>query len=105
VVSLWNVNDRATAELMTRFYRGLIEHSLPPSSALRCAQLSMRRQEEWSSPYFWAPFVFQGDWSLLSAASDPSIGKQAVNSPPPPIPDTDFPPPEQDEVPSCPDLI
>jgi CHAT domain-containing protein/tetratricopeptide (TPR) repeat protein len=105
VVSLWNVNDRATAELMTRFYKGLIEHSLPPSSALRCAQLSMRRQEEWSSPYVWAPFIFQGDWSPLSAAGsgDPSIGKEAVNSPPPPIPDTDFPPPGQDDVPVCPD--
>lgn len=104
VVSLWNVNDHATAELMTRFYRGLIKKGLPPSSALRCAQLSMRNKPEWSSPYFWAPFTFQGDWQTRSGTGEPPIEKQAAPSHPPPLPDVDFPPPGSEGVPPCPDL-
>lgn len=104
VVSLWNVNDRATAELMARFYRALIEKQLPPSSALRCAQLSLRRKPEWSSPYFWAPFIFQGDWQTRSGSGEPPLEKQVATSHPPPAPDVDFPPPGSEGVPSCPDL-
>lgn len=104
VVSLWNVNDKATSELMTRFYRALIEKGLPPSSALRCAQLSMRRRPEWSSPYFWAPFIFQGDWQTRSGPGEPPIEKLAAPSYPPPIPDDDYPPPGSGGFPPCPDL-
>lgn len=104
VVSLWNVNDEATAELMTRFYRALIEKGLPPSSALRCAQLSMRRKPEWRSPYYWAPFIFQGDWQTRSGPGEPPIEKQVATSHPPPVSDVDFPPPGSEGVPPCPDL-
>ncbi len=62
LVSLWNVNYRSTAELMTRFYRGLLEEDLPPPEALRAAQLWMRRQERWRAPCYWASFVLQGEW-------------------------------------------
>ena len=44
VVSLWSVEDRSTAELMTRSYRGMIRDRLKPSTALRQAQLSMLRE-------------------------------------------------------------
>ncbi|HEX3531632.1 MAG TPA: CHAT domain-containing tetratricopeptide repeat protein [Thermoanaerobaculia bacterium] len=60
--SLWRVQDRATAELMTRFYRALLTNHLPPSAALRSAQLSMLRDRRWSLPYDWAGFVVYGDW-------------------------------------------
>ncbi len=62
VVSLWNVNDRATAELMERFYRRLLQQGHPPAAALREAQLAMLREEPWAPPYFWAGFVLQGEW-------------------------------------------
>ena len=62
VVSLWNVNDRATAELMTRFYRGMLRDGLPPARALRAAQLSMLDETEWQAPYYWAGFTLQGEW-------------------------------------------
>ncbi len=105
IVSLWNVNDQATSVLMTRFYRGMIIKGLPPSSALRCAQLSMRSQKEWSSPYYWAPFIFQGEWRTRNASGGPPIGTDAVPSKPPPVSDTDFPPPGTDDPPPpCPDL-
>ncbi len=62
VVSLWNVNDYATAELMKDFYRNLNRH-LPKDEALRQAKLAMLkgRRRESSHPYFWAPFVLVGE--------------------------------------------
>ena len=63
VASLWEVDDRATSELMVRFYRGMLgpKHLSPPT-ALRAAQLSLAHEARWASPYFWAPFLVQGEW-------------------------------------------
>jgi CHAT domain-containing protein len=63
VISLWSVDERASAELMAGFYRRSpgSEH-IPPAAALRAAQLEMRAQPRWRSPYFWAAFVLQGEW-------------------------------------------
>jgi len=62
VVSLWNVNDRATSELMGRFYRKMLKEGRPPAAALRSAQVEMWQQKAWQAPYYWAAFVLQGDW-------------------------------------------
>ncbi len=62
VASLWDVNDAATAELMSRFYRHLLKDKLPAAAALRAAQLSMAKEARWAAPYYWAGFVIQGDW-------------------------------------------
>ena len=62
LVSLWDVNDEATAELITRFYTRLLgADKVSPASALRAAQVSMARDKRWSSPYFWAGFTLQGE--------------------------------------------
>jgi len=62
VASLWQVDDLATAELMKRFYRGMLKDNLRPAAALRAAQLELMKQKRWSSPYFWSAFVIQGEW-------------------------------------------
>ncbi|HEY6307368.1 MAG TPA: CHAT domain-containing protein [Candidatus Angelobacter sp.] len=62
VASLWSVNDAGTAELMARFYRGVLRDKLPPASALRQAQAQMWKHPRWKSPYYWAAFQIQGDW-------------------------------------------
>jgi CHAT domain-containing protein len=62
LASLWNVNDSVTAELMKRFYHGLLVKGLPPSAALRAAQVEMWKRRPSRSPYYWAPFVLQGEW-------------------------------------------
>jgi CHAT domain-containing protein/Flp pilus assembly protein TadD len=62
LVSLWNVNDRVTVELMQRFYRGILVEGLSPAAALRVAQDAIRRQKQWQSPYYWAGFTLHGEW-------------------------------------------
>ena len=62
VASLWKVDDAATAELMTHFYKAMFEDDLPPAAALRSAKEAMRRQKHWRSPYYWSAFVLQGEY-------------------------------------------
>jgi CHAT domain-containing protein len=62
VASLWQVQDRATADLMARFYRALLVENQSPAAALRTAQIEILRQPRRRSPYFWAAFTHQGDW-------------------------------------------
>lgn len=62
VASLWNVDDVATAELMSGFYRGVLEQSVSPVEALRKAQLELMEQEGWEHPYYWGAFTLQGEW-------------------------------------------
>ena len=61
VVSLWNVQDASTAELMKQFYRHL-RAGKGKAEALRQAKLNMIRSDipAYRFPYFWAPFVLVG---------------------------------------------
>ncbi len=62
VASLWRVEDRATAELMARFYRSMSVDGMRPAAALRAAQTSILAQRGLGDPYYWGAFVLQGDW-------------------------------------------
>ncbi|WP_414515050.1 CHAT domain-containing protein, partial [Nostoc sp. PCC 9305] len=62
VVSLWSVNDEGTKELMSEFYRQMLQQGKSPTAALRAAQLYLWQQKEWKDPYFWAAFTVQGEW-------------------------------------------
>jgi CHAT domain-containing protein len=63
VASLWKVKDRATSELMKRFYQGLLgPERMSPAGALPQAQLSIWKERQWREPYYWAAFVLQGKW-------------------------------------------
>ncbi len=66
LVSLWDVDDRATAELMRRFYRGLLTRGESPAQALERAQQDLRSQPEWHAPHYWAGFVLEGNWKKRS---------------------------------------
>jgi CHAT domain-containing protein len=57
LLSLWDVHDRSTAELMEQFYRGFMP-SGDPAGSLRAAMLHLREQNP--HPYYWAPFVHVG---------------------------------------------
>jgi len=63
VVSLWDVDDKPTSELMVRFYKRMLgPERLSPAAALRGAQVEMSMDPRWQSPYYWAPFILQGEW-------------------------------------------
>ena len=62
VASLWQVPDRATADLMRQFYGYMLDERMKPAAALRKAQLWTASQRRWSDPYFWGGFVLVGDW-------------------------------------------
>ncbi len=62
VASLWQVPDRATAELMARFYGHLLNDGLRPAEALRRAQLWAAAEPRYRDPYFWGGFVLVGEW-------------------------------------------
>lgn len=60
LVSLWNVYDRSTSELMTAFYSNLSENESNAAAALQQARLKMIRSKTYNHPYYWAPFVLIG---------------------------------------------
>ena len=63
LATLWRVDDAATAQLMRRFYAGLLgPRRLRPAEALRAAQAELAGDPRWADPYHWAAFVLQGDW-------------------------------------------
>jgi CHAT domain-containing protein/predicted negative regulator of RcsB-dependent stress response len=62
VASLWKVDDRATAVLMSYFYKAMLQKGLPPAAALRWAKQELRKEPAWQAPFFWAGFVLQGEY-------------------------------------------
>ncbi|MFD7556300.1 CHAT domain-containing protein [Streptomyces sp. NPDC059835] len=58
VMSLWQVPDRETQELMEDFYSRL-KGGEPRGAAFRAARLAMRARRP--DPYYWGAFICQGD--------------------------------------------
>ncbi|MCI0618428.1 CHAT domain-containing protein, partial [bacterium] len=59
LVSLWNVNDRSAADLMTAFYRNMEKDGMSKSAALKQARMEMIRKG-YSHPYYWSTFILIG---------------------------------------------
>jgi len=59
--SLNTVLEEPTFEFMKALYSAMFDRGLPPATALREAQRSMRRQGRFSHPSYWSAFVFIGD--------------------------------------------
>jgi len=68
LLSLWKVDDAATAEFMGRFYKRL-KAGEGRADALAAVQAEFRSGavrgpggEDWSPPYYWAAWQLVGDW-------------------------------------------
>jgi len=61
VVTLWDIDDISTAELMTVFYRGMLKEGRSPAAALRQAKIEISKRYRWQAPWHWAGFVLQGE--------------------------------------------
>lgn len=59
LVSLWTVDDAATASLMSTFYARL-RAGERPAAALRHAQRTLLAEQP--HPFFWSPFILLGRW-------------------------------------------
>lgn len=62
MASLWEVNDRSTAELVPAFLARLREPGLSKAKALQQAQQGLLNDPRTSHPYYWAPFIIVGNW-------------------------------------------
>jgi CHAT domain-containing protein len=78
VASLWKVDDRATRDLMERFYENMWTREMGKAQALREAQIWMLRDRgprglvevkegepeppQRLPPYYWGAFVLSGEW-------------------------------------------
>lgn len=63
IATLWQVNDEATAILMSDLYRQLATRTHTKAEALRHAQLTVLREPKFREhPFFWAPYVLLGNW-------------------------------------------
>ena len=61
LVSLWSVDDRATRELMERFYAHWLGPDRPSKAeALRQAQQELQSQGRFTDPQAWAAFQLVG---------------------------------------------
>ncbi|MEH2437066.1 MAG: CHAT domain-containing protein [Nostoc sp.] len=59
LATLWSIDDRSTADVMSEFYRQL-KAGANKAEALQGAQLVVFAKEK--APYFWAPYVLVGNW-------------------------------------------
>ena len=62
LATLWSVQDKSTADLVTEFYRLLTQDGINKAQALRQAQLSLLKDTKYQHPYYWSPFVLVGNW-------------------------------------------
>jgi CHAT domain-containing protein len=60
ISSLWNINDRSTAQFMNYFYQKIIEGK-SKAEALMLAKIEMINSK-FSHPFHWAAFILMGDW-------------------------------------------
>jgi CHAT domain-containing protein len=60
IVSHWSVDSVATVRLMTGMFSA---SSGNQAGALAKAQVALQQSQQWSHPYFWAPFTIVGDGS------------------------------------------
>ncbi len=65
LMSLWKVDDLGTAELMQRYYQRL-QNDEGRSEALRQVQLEFIANPTYQHPYYWASFMFSGQWSPMT---------------------------------------
>ncbi|MGB6013211.1 MAG: CHAT domain-containing protein, partial [Nodosilinea sp.] len=64
LMSLWQVSDRGTADLMQQYYERLSQGE-GRSEALRQVQLTALENSAYRHPYHWAAFFFSGQWTPM----------------------------------------
>jgi len=71
ISTLWEINDKSTAQFMKYFYQLLVDGK-PKGEALRLAKLKFINSK-YGHPFYWASFVLYGDYSSSLKISKPSF--------------------------------
>ena len=66
LMSLWKVDDHGTSELMSMYYQRL-KNGEARSQAMRQVQLELLQAPFYEHPYYWASFIFSGDWRPMES--------------------------------------
>ena len=62
LATLWFINDKATSELVTEFYRQLQDPSLSKAEALQRAKKKFLQHPTYQHPGYWSPFLLINNW-------------------------------------------
>ena len=62
LATLWTVNDPASAELVSTFYRELQDPAVSKAKALQQAQLGLLKDARYRHPSYWSAFLLIGNW-------------------------------------------
>jgi CHAT domain-containing protein len=62
VATLWDINDRVSADLVAAFYEELREASTSRATALQHAQLKILGDPRYQHPGFWSAFLLINNW-------------------------------------------
>jgi CHAT domain-containing protein len=62
LATLWFINDEASAELVSEFYRQLRNPKLSKAQALQLAQQKLLADRVYEHPAYWSPFLLLNNW-------------------------------------------
>ena len=62
LATLWFINDEASAELVSEFYRQLHQPSVSKAHALQRAQLKLLSDRVYEHPAYWSAFLLLNNW-------------------------------------------
>ncbi len=62
LATLWFIDDEATSQLISEFYRQLKDPAISKAVALQRAQLKIQSEANHTHPSFWSPFLLINNW-------------------------------------------
>jgi CHAT domain-containing protein len=62
LATLWFINDEASAELISEFYRQLRDPSVSKAVAIQRAQIKLLGDRVYEHPAYWSPFLLLNNW-------------------------------------------
>ncbi len=62
LATLWFINDEASAELISEFYRQLRDPAVSKAVAIQRAQIKLLGDRVYDHPAYWSPFLLLNNW-------------------------------------------
>jgi len=62
LATLWRIDDEASSDLITEFYKQLQDPAVSKAVALQRAQLQILKEPFYQHPMYWAPFLLINSW-------------------------------------------